>query len=164
MKVRIRWYGELFGFIKEPVLELKVKRGFWGSKIRFPLDSFYLDSNYSLGMQQDIFTKADVPDTLAEHLKSLRFAILNHYSRKYFESADHKSRITIDFDMEFFKIDPANNYFIGEIADRNNTILELKYSDEHDEEARFITNHFPFRITKSSKYVNGIEGLYSFMF
>lgn len=30
MKVRIRWYGALLGLIEEPVLELKIKRGFLG--------------------------------------------------------------------------------------------------------------------------------------
>jgi len=164
LKVRIRWYGELFGFIEKPVLELKVKKGLLGGKIRYPLDSFYLDSKYSLKVQQDIFTKSGVPDVLVEQLKSLRFALLNHYNRKYFESANHKFRITIDFDMEAFKLDSANNSFIEKVIDRNNIILELKYADKDDEEARFITNYFPFRMTKSSKYVTGIDRLYPFMF
>ena len=161
LKVRIRWYGDLFGFIEKPVLELKIKKGFLGSKRKFPLDSFYLGCGYTLKAQQDIFAKSGVPDALTEYLKSLRFTLLNRYSRKYFESADHKFRITIDFDMEFYKIGTANNSFIEKFVDRKNTILELKYSDKHDEEARFITNHFPFRMTKSSKYVSGIEKLYS---
>jgi hypothetical protein len=163
LKVRIRWYGDLLGFIEKPVLELKIKKGFLGSKLRFPLDSFYLGCDYSLDAQQDIFAKSGVPDVLTEHLKSLRFALLNRYSRKYFESADHKFRITIDFDMEFYKIDPANNSFIEKIVDHNNTVLELKYSEKDDEEVKFITNYFPFRMTKSSKYVSGIEKLYSYL-
>ena len=161
LKVRIRWYGDLFGFIKKPVLELKIKKGFLGGKLKYPLDSFYLGSDYSLEVQQGIFAKSGVPDILAEHLKSLKFALLNRYSRKYFESADRKFRITIDFDMEFYKIDSTNNSFIERIVDHNNTVLELKYSDKDDDDAGSITNHFPFRMTKSSKYVSGIEKLYS---
>jgi hypothetical protein len=163
LKVRIRWYGNLFGFIEKPVLELKIKKGFLGGKLRYPLDSFYLGSDYSLKAQQDIFAKSDVPDVLTESLKALRFTLLNRYSRKYFESTDHKFRITIDFDMEFYKIDSTNNSFIEKIVDHNNTVLELKYSEKDDEEARFITNYFPFRMTKSSKYVSGIESLYSYL-
>lgn len=161
LKVRIRWYGESFGFVEKPVLELKIKRGLLGGKIRYPLASIYLDSKYSLEVQQDIFAKSGVPDVLAEQLKSLRFALLNRYNRKYFESANHKFRVTIDFDMVAFKLDSANNSFIEKISDRRNVILELKYSDEDDEEARFITNHFPFRMTKSSKYVTGMDRFYS---
>jgi len=163
LKVRIRWYGDLFGFIENPALELKIKKGFLGGKLRYPLDSFYLGSDYSLKAQQDIFAKSGVPDVLTEHLKSLKFTLLNRYSRKYFESADHKFRITIDFDMEFYKIDSTNNSFNEKIVDHNNTVLELKYSEKDDEEARFITNYFPFRMTKSSKYVSGIEKLYSYL-
>ena len=161
LKVRIRWYGESFGFVEKPVLELKIKRGLLGAKIRYPLASIYLDSKYSLEVQQDIFAKSGVPDVLAEQLKSLRFALLNRYNRKYFESANHKFRVTIDYDMEVFKLDSASNSFIGRISDRRNVILELKYSDEDDEGAKFITNRFPFRMTKSSKYVAGMDRFYS---
>ena len=160
LKVRIRWYGDLLGFIEKPVLELKIKKGFLGGKLRFPLDSFCLDSDYSLKVQQDIFAKSGVPDVLSEYLKTSHFALLNRYSRKYFESADHKFRITIDFDMKFYKMDSTNNSFIEKIVDHKNTVLELKYSDKDDEDARFITNYFPFRMTKSSKYVSGIEKSY----
>ena len=160
LKSRIRWYGDLFGLIEQPTLELKIKRGFLGSKLRFPLDSFYLDEEYSLKVQQDIFAKSTVPCVLLEHLKSLRFSLLTRYSRKYFISADHKFRITLDFDMEFYKIGPSNNSFNEKIVDHNNTVLELKYSDKDEEMAGVITNQFPFRMTKSSKYVSGIEELY----
>ncbi|MFC1952566.1 polyphosphate polymerase domain-containing protein [Chloroflexota bacterium] len=163
MKVRIRWYDEIFGIIKEPVLELKTKRGLLGSKKRFPLSSFYLDSSYSLKSQKGIFSESDIPEILRDYLKSLKLALLNRYHRKYFQSTDKRFRITIDFNMEFYRLDPANNSFLEKVADRTNTILELKYSDEDDEEARFITNSFPFRMTKSSKYVTGIEDLYADM-
>lgn len=159
LKVRIRWYGDLFGFIEKPVLEFKIKKGFLGSKLTFPLDSFYLDSDYSLKSQQDIFAKSDISDLLKEHLKSLSFSLLNRYSRKYFESKDHKFRITIDSELEFFKICPLSNSFVEKIVDNKTTVLELKYSSENDEMVSSITNHFPFRMTKSSKYVSGIENI-----
>jgi hypothetical protein len=157
LKVRIRWFADLFGLVEKPVLELKTKEGLLGGKARFPLEPFYLDRDYSLNAQQDIFAKSGIPDVLAKHLKSLRFTLLNRYSRKYFESANHKFRITIDFNMEFYKIDPTNNSFTEKNVDHINTVLELKYSDKHDEEARHITNYFPCRMTKSSKYVSGME-------
>ena len=36
-------------------------------------------------------------------------------------------------------------------------ILELKYAHDQDLNADKIINHFPFRITRSSKYVSGVE-------
>ncbi|MDP2729354.1 MAG: VTC domain-containing protein, partial [Dehalococcoidales bacterium] len=88
LKVRIRWYGELFGLIEEPVLELKIKRGFLGGKLKFPLASFYLDRNYSLQSQQDMFAEANVPEVVRYYVKSLKFSTLNRYQRKYFQSMD----------------------------------------------------------------------------
>jgi len=160
LKTRIRWYGELFGLIEKPVLELKIKEGFLGGKVRYSLKPFYLDDNYSPEIRQDMFAEAGVPDILVEYLKSLRGALLNRYSRKYFESADKKFRITIDAGMEAYRIGPVKNTFMEKTVDAGNVILELKYAEENDEEARLVTNHFPFRMTKSSKYATGMEGFH----
>ncbi len=46
------------------------------------------------------------------------------------------------------------------MIDINNIILELKYNQDMDNGANYIVNCFPFRLTKSSKYVSGIESLY----
>ena len=160
LKVRIRWYGNLFGFVEAPVLEFKIKKGLVGGKDTFPLNSFQLDEKHSQKVQQELFAESDLPDALVEYLKQLQFSLLNRYCRKYFESADRKFRITIDFDMEFYKLHPANNLFNEKIIDHSNTVVELKYSDKHDDLARSIASHFPFRVTKSSKYASGIERLY----
>ena len=162
LKVRIRWYGNQFGFIEKPVLEFKIKKGLVGGKDTFPLNSFHLNEKHSQKVQQELFTKSGLPDALIEYLKPLRFSLLNRYSRKYFESADRKFRITIDFDMEFYKLHPANNSFNEKIIDYSTTVVELKYSDKHDDLARSIANSFPFRVTKSSKYASGIERLYGY--
>ena len=39
-KVRIRWYNKLFGVIKNPVLEFKIKSGLVGKKVSFSLPLF----------------------------------------------------------------------------------------------------------------------------
>ena len=160
LKVRIRWYGNLFGHVERPVLEFKIKKGMVGGKESFPLNSFNLNEKYSHNMQQELFAESDLSDELIEYLKPLQFSLLNCYCRKYFESADRKFRITIDFDMEFYKLHPANNLFNEKIIDHSNTVVELKYSDKHDDLARSIANRFPFRVTKSSKYASGVERLY----
>ncbi|MFT7452391.1 MAG: hypothetical protein ACI9VN_003123 [Patescibacteria group bacterium] len=38
-------------------------------------------------------------------------------------------------------------------------IVELKYDIVDDEDAQYISNLFPFRLTKSSKYVSGVDHL-----
>jgi len=160
VKTRIRWYGDLFAPITEPYLELKVKRGFLGGKLRFPLKPFCLDEDCSLDALQRVFDESNLPSLLREQLKSMGCALLNRYSRKYFESADHKFRITIDFDLEYFRINNSRNSFTERLADWQTVILELKYDQADDDEARCITNHLPFRLTKSSKYAMGIQRLH----
>ena len=44
-KVRIRWYGNLFGFSKNPTLEIKFKTGQLGWKKRFRINHFNLNRN-----------------------------------------------------------------------------------------------------------------------
>ena len=41
--------------------------------------------------------------------------------------------------------------------DLRNFILELKYGVAHDNTANHIAQQIPFRLNKSSKYVNGID-------
>ncbi|KKG16866.1 hypothetical protein EO98_02850 [Methanosarcina sp. 2.H.T.1A.6] len=161
LKVRIRWYGDLFGFIENPVLEFKTKRGLIGRKICFPLKSFCLDNKSSLERQQEIFMESGVPEIFIEYLKTLRFTLLNRYYRKYFESADHRFRITIDSGMEYYRLESSNNSFNEKKVDYHSCILELKYLKENEDFSESFFNHLPFRLTKCSKYASGIENLYS---
>ena len=39
-KIRIRWYGDMFGMISYPILEFKIKTGDVGNKFSFPLFLF----------------------------------------------------------------------------------------------------------------------------
>ena len=155
LKVRIRWYGDLFGKIKSPVLEIKIKNGLLGKKKSLKITSFDFNSRTDIS---NILEKID-NSQLNIDLKSLKPTLLNRYSRIYFQSIDKRFRITIDNKQEFYSIKNKNNMFLKSIKDFNSVILELKYQEEYDNEANFITNKFPFRLSKSSKYVNGIQQL-----
>jgi len=160
-KVRIRWYGDLFGIVEKPVLEIKLKSGYLGSKIGYPLDSFTISKEFSIHTISQIFkNSSQIPVIIKPDLLSLNFSLLNNYRRKYFQSADKRFRITIDSSMQFFEISPGDNTFLSKSVDYINTILELKYNREEDEYAENITKRFPFRITKSSKYITGIDRLH----
>lgn len=160
LKTRIRWYGNLFGPVKSPVLEFKFKQNLLGGKVCFPINSFCLDGQYSLEKQHRIFMESGIPDVFLEYLKSLKFTLLNRYHRKYFESADHRFRITIDSNMEYYKLASSNNSFTERKVDHEICIVELKYSEEYNDLADIFFNYFPFRLNKSSKYVDGIDKLY----
>ena len=158
LKVRIRWYQDLFGLVKKPVLELKIKHGEIGTKHSYPLKPFRLDKNFTLDyLQEQVFENSGLPENVLESLKGLRFLLLNRYLRRYFLSADKKYRMTIDSGLEFCNIGPKNNSFDECKRFDDIFILELKYQHEHDDGVERITNGFPFRLTKSSKYVLGVD-------
>ena len=156
LKIRIRWYDDLFGLIEKPTLEIKIKKGFLGKKMSLPIESFNLCENTKIS---DILSSinSSLKGFLFSDFASLKPSLLNRYSRSYFQSCDRHFRITIDTDQEFYKINPHNNTFLNRITDNNEVILELKYDQDYDSEANYITKNFPFRVTKSSKYVTGAQ-------
>ena len=160
IKTRIRWYGKLFGYIDKPKLELKIKNGSLGRKETYELSPFKFDESFNMEKTSDIMRTSDVPEIVAEKLKSLNPVLLNSYTRKYYQSMDQRYRLTIDIDQVFYKIGIHNNSFLYKTTDDINVILELKYNKDYDDGAKYISNHFPFRLTKSSKYVTGIDKLY----
>ncbi len=160
IKFRIRWYGELFGHIEKPVLELKIKNGLSGKKESYQLPSFELDKTFNDLIIANAIDKSDVPEITKMKLKSLEPVLLNRYSRKYFKSAGGDYRITVDTNLDFCTVSNHNNSFLSKLFDDINVILELKYDQKMDDNANYITNYFPFRMTKSSKYVACVNKLY----
>jgi hypothetical protein len=158
-KVRIRWYGDLFGLIEKPVLEIKIKLGSVGRKDSYPLNPFPIDKCLRVGAVLDVFKASDIPDALRLDLMSLELSLINRYRRQYFQSADGRYRITIDSGMEFYHVQGQGNTYLHKSVDKVNTVIELKYDPAEDGDVNQISNHFPFRITKNSKYVSGIERL-----
>lgn len=157
IKVRIRWYGELFGEIKKPVLELKIKKAWLGRKESYRLQNFSLTADFTSQAIADVISRSELPPETRERLKSLYPVLLNCYKRKYFLSADKQYRITMDRDMEYHGIRNNGNLFISKFTDPHTTIIELKYGTQVDNYANEISTLFPFRMTKSSKYVNGVD-------
>ncbi len=156
-KVRIRWYGDLLGYIAKPVLEHKIKSGMLGTKSSWQLPPFTLDDSFDSKKWLELVLKSDLPAMAKEELLSMAPILLNSYYRTYYVSADKNFRITVDEDLQYYGISAVNNYFVKKRIQKSQLILELKYPAEKDDEADRITQHFPFRLTKSSKYVNGVN-------
>lgn len=159
-KVRIRWYGDTFGIINHPVLEYKIKQGLLGNKNSYSLNSFVLDSNFSKEQILKAVDNSNIPISVKNELLSLKPTLLNSYTRKYFLSADKKNRLTIDHNLTYYKITYYNNTFLNKVIDNKATVLELKYENEHELEAKQICNSFPFMLTKNSKYLQGLESVF----
>ena len=89
-------------------------------------------------------------------LSPLRAVLVNRYRRRYFISGDGRFRLTLDDQQEFYGF-PGGGLSRMARRDRDGLIVEIKYAREDDVDADWITNAFPFRLTRSSKYVSGLE-------
>jgi len=159
VKVRLRWYGDLFGEITSPTLELKIKKDRWGRKETYPLTPFSLNAGFSLEELRSVFKSSDISESLKTDLLSLEWTLQVRYKRKYYQSACHNYRITIDSDIAFCRPPLDKSYLLSRPANPMNTVMELKYACSKAESAARIVNYFPFRMTKNSKYVSGLESL-----
>ena len=161
MKMRIRWYGNLKDKIKKPVLELKQKHGLTGTKSFFRMPSFNLNDIYQPGFLSSLFQKANLDMRKKNLILSLKPTLINRYQRKYFLSLDQKFRLTIDDHLEYFPVSSPEQLSSGGLKDSLSMIMELKYSPIYQPESANITQEFPFRVIKNSKYVRGIQIIYN---
>ena len=158
IKARIRWYGDLFGDVRKAKLELKIKRGLVGRKVSFPVAPFRFDREQREFELPDLIGDDDLAEFTRLELRRMSPALVNRYTRRYYLSNDKHFRITIDWDMSFYP-PPRGSGFIVQRRSYRSLVLELKYAHEHDGDAHDITRHLPFRMTRSSKYVTGVESL-----
>lgn len=158
-KIRIRWYGQLFGLIKEPSLEIKEKQATVGRKKSFPLHPFTLNKEFNDKAIREIFRRSTLPDTLRAELAVLQATLLNHYKRTYFQSSDRKYRITVDSALSSFQINKLCNTFLSRSHNSRAIVVELKYDTDDDRHVGDLSDLFPFRATRNSKYAGGIESL-----
>ncbi len=160
VKIRIRWYGDLFGEISNPVLEIKKKEGSLSKKESWPLKKFSFSNEFNCDRLWDVLKKSVVPDSLKLELTCLQPVLITRYRRKYFQSSDYSYRMTIDSDIEYYRLGPNYNNIMFRLVRSDKLILELKYDQDRSDSAEQITNRFPFRMVKNSKYINSIEELY----
>ncbi len=149
VKFRIRWYGD-FDVIKKPKLEIKIKKNQLGRKLTYDLPAFELENLKSIIPIVRSYNKTGTP---------LVPVLLNSYRRAYYGTTDQKFRITTDQDLYFQNPTGKSISNSGYYKDEA-TILELKYDAALDSDADRIMQYLPFRQTKSSKYVTGVNFLF----
>lgn len=161
-KSRVRWYGETFGPVEKAKLEYKIKQGFLGRKEHFTVAPFTMDAETGTTNLLKALDTSNLPVWVKSELSQLNPKLLNCYKRKYYLSGDGKFRLTVDTDMRFMQPDSIHHGFNWHKVDQGNAVMELKYfgTEINDKEARNVASAFKFRMTKNSKYCNGIEFLY----
>jgi SPX domain protein involved in polyphosphate accumulation len=146
-KYRVRWYGDNLQMIHKPTFEIKLKSNQLGDKISYPITPFHLSN---------LCSPTKEIQSLSEAVSPLVPTLLNSYHRSYFGTPDGKFRLTLDRKLRYFSL--LNNLIFNTYRiEGEEIVMELKYDEQLDLATDRITQHFPFRMTKSSKYVTGIE-------
>lgn len=158
-KYRLRWYGDNFSEIRDPTLEIKKKFGDVGDKVSFKLKNFALNIR-GLSLNE-VYAKimVEIKNTnnksLLLKMSNLAPTLYNSYERQYFLSHCENFRITSDYNMKFYS--PQVKDYLSSEMRLSDTILELKYDRQHDDESRQLSQQINSRLSKNSKYVRGIE-------
>ncbi len=159
VKTRIRWYGPLTGGVERPLLELKIKRGAVSGKVVHALPPLLQNGGGFRHAVGEALGHGALPEPVRSTLRQLEPSVLNRYRRHYFESADHRFRLTVDHELQFAGVGGAADGRSGWLAGKAVVILELKHPPQHAEAAGAITNALPFRVTRCSKYILGLESV-----
>jgi len=160
-KVRVRWYGDPFGEIASPMLEVKRKDGVVGTKHTYSLAAFQMDAGFCDHIFQRALMESDLLPDARLALRGLRVVLFNRYYRHYYATRDGSFRITLDTHMEFYKVNGRfGNQFAHHQVNARDVVVELKYEVELEPQANRVAGFFPFRVTRNSKYVQGIERVY----
>lgn len=157
LKFRVRWYGDFRGRIERPVLEVKSRQGLVGAKSAYALPPITLNGDWSRRWWGAAFEPAGLPDRVRLQLAAVEPKLANRYRRRYFCTADGQVRLTVDFALEF--LDPRHGSLAPVRALQPPVILELKYDPANSAAAARIANAFPFRLTRCSKYILGMDDL-----
>ena len=147
-KYRVRWYNDDVTKIEKPHFEVKNRIFELGTKKITRIDDFDLDNLRFL---------TRIVNELSDAPGRLQPIIMNSYKRSYYGTSDGKFRITIDWHVRYFSMMFAQRFTRYAVQDFNATILEIKYDKKDDDFTDRITQFFPFRQTKSSKYVTGVQ-------
>jgi len=156
-KLRLRWYGPTLETIREARLELKCKQGQVGWKETWPLEHLSLDLHqpwsYLLRAIKDA-ASAQANLWLDQFTCP---ALLNHYQRDYYVTPDQALRLTVDsrlraYDQRFTAL--PNYRRPAPLAER--VVIELKTERQHYQRLVHVLAHFPIRVDRHSKYVQGM--------
>jgi hypothetical protein len=158
-KVRVRWYGPLATKQGPASLEFKHKRGRVGSKDVFHLSHFSAGNGSGLCVPPvaSLHLDPELPDIAREAVAGHVPVLGNRYRRRYFLSGDGRFRLTLDSGLEFYDARRADCWKWPMREGLPPVIFELKFDNAGAPDAAAITNFFPFRLRRCSKYILGVD-------
>lgn len=159
-KLRLRWYGTIEN-TRYPTLESKCKKGHLSWKtlretqLSIDLDASVWESAYlnENGESSCLQTINNLP------MSCTRATSLISYSRRYYESADGRLRITLDQDLTFRDQTVYSKPNLLHIRHHpEKLILEIKLAEQDFDLLRILSNHLSFVPRRFSKYCESLQG------
>jgi len=160
VKHRVRWYGRLDGHIARPVFEQKLKHGLVSAKVSAGLPAFAFNGGGARHVHEALIQAGETPPAPRLALRQLQPSLVNRYHRHYFVSRDGQIRLTVDSDLRFFPVAGQPVSTAGLALPDAPLVIELKYDPSSADRAAAVSNALPFRVSRCSKYVLGIESLH----
>ena len=154
-KIRIRWYGNLEGYI-HPILEYKIKEKFNGYKKKYKIEPFTIDRK---SLKKNIYqslSSSKIPKVIKLDLKSLCPLFINRYNRQYFLSKDGAIRLTIDRFLKYYRLINLNTPINVDYV-----VVELKYNPIHASDINLTINELGSRWSTFSKFFQGTSIIYN---
>jgi len=154
-KLRWRWYGPGW-HIERSHLELKRKRGVAGFKELCPIDGSF-DPRAETWAAALSLLHRHADDRFRVWLSQVSCAtIITRYEREYYASPDGEIRLTLDTQLATYDQRFSRRPNLTRPSPPPGTILiELKAGASQARRLAQVTNAFPFRPERNSKYVNG---------
>ena len=156
-KVRYRWYGE-GDLLPAGTLEIKNKHSQLGWKDSHRIEAGpYQDGDSWRAVHRKIRSALprDMRPIFDDHPQA---ALINRYTRDYFESDDSLIRVTLDSQQEMFDQTASR---CPNITRKTNIpdihVLEVKCAAEHKRLATEVLGTCPVRGSRFSKYTVGVE-------
>ncbi|PCK07838.1 MAG: hypothetical protein COA42_12150 [Alteromonadaceae bacterium] len=157
-KVRLRWYGETYSAnVDSPQLEIKIKLDQANTKKIAVFEKG--DSTNLPEWLSQITDPSLVPSDMHESLVLRKPTLINTYYRHYFGSVDGKFRLTVDQDISYQAVTHTGEPISELIREENHSVIELKYDIGDHQGLPTIASAMPYRLSRNSKYRNGITCL-----
>jgi len=158
-KLRVRWYGALFGALPKAVLEQKKKLGLLGTKRTAVLRPFEFRPGTAAHAVRDWLAASPLPEDLRRESQMTAPTLVNRYRRSYYRSADRRIRLTVDSELTFCRYQRTSGTLLVRVTLPEVVVVELKYAAAASDLAVEVSNRLPFRMTRMSKYVVGVDAV-----
>ena len=163
LKVRYRWYGNLFSNDKknEGSLEFKFKKNIYGYKKIFKISDLTLNLNSNWKDIKKRILKKLTPEYKILFDRNSEKILINRYKREYFISRDKKLRVTLDRNIEIF--DQRTALIKPNFKFKNFTqdylVIEFKFNKEDKMFLNDLDINIPIKASRNSKYINGVRSI-----